>query len=104
MVGPTGSGKTALSIRLARHYGVPILSTDSRQFYRGLPCGRTGRVRHPKAAPSDTVSRRAEVRGVFIGGLRAGFLRLLLRGADDDLENFAAGRSGRFRGPFCGGL
>lgn len=39
VVGPTGSGKTALSIRLARHYGVPILSTDSRQFYRGIPIG-----------------------------------------------------------------
>ncbi len=39
VVGPTGSGKTDLSIRLARHYGAPILSTDSRQFYRGLAIG-----------------------------------------------------------------
>lgn len=36
IVGPTGSGKTYLSIRLARHYGIPILSTDSRQLYRGM--------------------------------------------------------------------
>lgn len=39
LVGPTGAGKTDLSIRIARHYGAPILSTDSRQFYRGLPIG-----------------------------------------------------------------
>lgn len=39
IVGPTGSGKTDLSIRLARHYRVPILSTDSRQVYRGMPIG-----------------------------------------------------------------
>lgn len=39
LVGPTGSGKTDLSIRLARHYGAPILSTDSRQFYRGMAIG-----------------------------------------------------------------
>ena len=39
IVGPTGSGKTDLSIRLAQHYGAPILSTDSRQFYRGMPIG-----------------------------------------------------------------
>ncbi len=39
IVGPTGSGKTDLSIRLARHYGAPILSTDSRQCYRGMPIG-----------------------------------------------------------------
>lgn len=39
VVGPTASGKTDLSIALARHYNAPILSTDSRQVYRGLPIG-----------------------------------------------------------------
>lgn len=39
IVGPTGSGKTDLSIRIALHYGAPILSTDSRQMYRGMPVG-----------------------------------------------------------------
>lgn len=39
IVGPTGCGKTALSIRLAEHFAAPILSTDSRQFYRGLAIG-----------------------------------------------------------------
>ena len=39
IVGPTGSGKTDLSIRLALHYRAPILSTDSRQVYRGMPIG-----------------------------------------------------------------
>lgn len=39
IVGPTGSGKTALAVTLARHFFTPIISTDSRQFYRGLPIG-----------------------------------------------------------------
>ena len=39
IVGPTGCGKTDLSIRLAEHYRAPIISTDSRQFYQGLPIG-----------------------------------------------------------------
>lgn len=39
IVGPTGCGKTALSIRLAEHFRAPIISTDSRQFYRGLAIG-----------------------------------------------------------------
>ena len=39
IVGPTGSGKTDLSIRVAEHYACPIISTDSRQFYRGIPIG-----------------------------------------------------------------
>ena len=39
IVGPTGSGKTDLSIGVAQHYACPIISTDSRQFYRGIPIG-----------------------------------------------------------------
>lgn len=39
VVGPTGSGKTKLSIDLARHFCAPIISTDSRQLYRGMPIG-----------------------------------------------------------------
>lgn len=40
VVGPTGSGKTDLSIRLALNYDAPILSTDSRQVYRGCLSAR----------------------------------------------------------------
>lgn len=39
IVGPTGSGKTDLSITVAEHFAAPIISTDSRQFYRGIPIG-----------------------------------------------------------------
>jgi len=37
--GPTASGKTTLSIELAKHFGAPILSADSRQFYREMSIG-----------------------------------------------------------------
>lgn len=52
IVGPTGSGKTDLSIRLALHYAAPILSTDSRQVYRGMPIGT--------AQPSDEQRQAVE--------------------------------------------
>ena len=39
IAGATGSGKTDLSINIALHYRAPIISTDSRQFYRGIPIG-----------------------------------------------------------------
>ena len=39
IVGPTGSGKTDLSITVAEYFHAPIISTDSRQFYRGIPIG-----------------------------------------------------------------
>ncbi len=37
--GPTASGKTALSIALAKHFSTVILSADSRQFYKELSIG-----------------------------------------------------------------
>ncbi|MFK7936316.1 MAG: tRNA (adenosine(37)-N6)-dimethylallyltransferase MiaA [Saprospiraceae bacterium] len=37
--GPTASGKTELSLRLAEHFQTEILSCDSRQFYREMSIG-----------------------------------------------------------------
>lgn len=39
IVGPTGIGKTNLSIALAKHFGCNILSCDSRQFYKEMKIG-----------------------------------------------------------------
>lgn len=39
VAGPTAVGKTALSIQLAEHFHCPILSFDSRQFYKEMEIG-----------------------------------------------------------------
>lgn len=39
LLGPTGVGKTKLSIELAKHFKAPIISSDSRQFYREMRIG-----------------------------------------------------------------
>jgi tRNA dimethylallyltransferase len=39
IMGPTGSGKTDLALRLAEHYPVEIVSVDSAMVYRGLDIG-----------------------------------------------------------------
>lgn len=39
LVGPTGVGKTELSLSIAEKYNSSIISADSRQFYRGLEIG-----------------------------------------------------------------
>ena len=57
ILGPTGVGKTELSLRLAEEYGCPIVSADSRQIYRDLPIGT--------AAP--TPEEQARVKHYFIG-------------------------------------
>ena len=39
ILGPTGVGKTDLSIEIANHLKSPIISADSRQIYKGLTIG-----------------------------------------------------------------
>ncbi len=39
LLGPTGVGKTDLSVTLAYRFNAPILSSDSRQFYREMRIG-----------------------------------------------------------------
>lgn len=39
LVGPTASGKTAISIEVARRLEVEVVSMDSRQVYRGMDIG-----------------------------------------------------------------
>ena len=57
ILGPTGVGKTELSLRVAAHYGSPIVSCDSRQLFREIPIGT--------AAP--TAEEQARVKHYFIG-------------------------------------
>ena len=39
ITGATAVGKTELTVQLAKHYGLSILSSDSRQFYREMSIG-----------------------------------------------------------------
>ena len=50
IVGPTASGKTELSLRLATHLDGEIISADSMQVYKGLTIGtaKVDHVRHPQ--------------------------------------------------------
>ncbi len=52
VVGPTAIGKTTLSIDLANYYNCPILSFDSRQFYKEMNIGT--------AKPSEEELKSAE--------------------------------------------
>ena len=59
LLGPTGVGKTELSLRLASHVGSPIISADSRQLYKELVIGT--------AAP--TAEQLARIKHYFVGTL-----------------------------------
>ena len=57
LLGPTGVGKTELSLRLATYFGSPIINADSRQLYTDIPIGT--------AAP--TLEERERVEHYFVG-------------------------------------
>jgi len=50
-MGPTASGKTALSLELAKQLNAEIISADSRQIYFGLNIGTDKIVARKKVAP-----------------------------------------------------
>ena len=60
LIGPTGVGKTELSLKIAEKYHTPILSSDSRQLYADLKIGT--------AAP--TPDQLARVPHYFVGTLK----------------------------------
>ncbi|OIQ16874.1 MAG: tRNA (adenosine(37)-N6)-dimethylallyltransferase MiaA [Flavobacterium sp. MedPE-SWcel] len=39
VVGPTAIGKTAMAIEIAKHFNCPIISADSRQFFKEMSIG-----------------------------------------------------------------
>ncbi len=59
IIGPTGIGKTDLSIELAERYNTEIISCDSRQFYKEIPIGT--------AAP--TAEEIHKIKHHFIGNI-----------------------------------
>lgn len=59
LIGPTGVGKTELSLSLVEFLHTPIINADSRQLFRDLPIGT--------AAPTEAQQQR--VRHYFVGTL-----------------------------------
>lgn len=59
ILGPTGVGKTELSLRIAEWLSSPIINADSRQIYRDLPIGT--------AAP--TAQQLQRIHHYFVGTL-----------------------------------
>ena len=80
IVGPTGVGKSALAMRLAREFGGEIIGADSRQVFRHMSIGT--------AKPSD--ADRAEIPHHLVDFIEPDerySLALFLRGAKESIHN-----------------
>ena len=105
LLGPTGVGKTALSINLAEYFNASIISADSRQFFKGLEIGT--------AAP--TAEEMSRVRHHLVGMLdvtdyysASEFEQNALLIIDDELESqdiiIASGGSMMYIDALCHGI
>ena len=105
VVGPTGSGKSALAVKLATHLNAPIISTDSRQVYRGMPIGTAQPTADEQAAAKHYFIADREVEDDFnCGKYEEEALALLDELFAESEYVVAVGGSGLYVQALCEGM
>ena len=69
LLGPTAVGKTAYSLSLARQYGSPIISCDSRQIYREMRIGTAVPTQEQLSAVPHYFIQTRSVREYYTAGI-----------------------------------
>lgn len=78
IVGPTAIGKTSLSIALAKKFKAPILSCDSRQFYKEMAIGTAVPTPEEQAqAPHHFIQNRSVFEDYNVGQFERDALKTL---------------------------
>ena len=103
--GPTGSGKSALAVEIAKHFGAPIISTDSRQVYRGMAIGTAQPTTEELAAVKHYFIADREVEDDFnCGRYEVEALALLEKLFTEYEYVVAVGGSGLYIQALCSGM
>lgn len=78
IAGPTAIGKTALAIKIARHFNTEILSADSRQFFKEMSIGTAKPTNEElKAATHHFINSHSIQEQVSVGSYEKEALELL---------------------------
>ncbi|MBN2614889.1 MAG: tRNA (adenosine(37)-N6)-dimethylallyltransferase MiaA [Bacteroidales bacterium] len=105
IAGPTASGKTALTIRLAQAFHTEIISADSRQFYKEIPIGTAApTVEEQTLVPHHFVGNRSIFDDYNIALYEKEVLALLEEKFKDHNVVFMTGGSGLYIDAVCKGI
>ncbi|MBL7780531.1 MAG: tRNA (adenosine(37)-N6)-dimethylallyltransferase MiaA [Saprospiraceae bacterium] len=103
--GATATGKTALAIRLAQHFGTEILSADSRQFYREMSIGTAKPTPAELAqAPHHFIDSLSVTQDFSVGDFERAALNTLQGIYQEKDVAILVGGSGLFLQAVCDGL
>jgi len=105
IVGPTASGKTALSIKLAQAFDTEIISADSRQFYKEMNIGTA--VPEPEelaAAKHHFIQHKSIFDTYNVGDFEQDFLQLSRELFQKKDRLILVGGSGLYIDAACRGL
>ncbi len=105
IVGPTGSGKSEAAVRMAARLGAPIISTDSRQVYRGMRIGTAQPTEEQlRAVPHYFIADREPSERFTCADFEREALELLDELFKKHSRVIAVGGSGLYVDALCGGL
>ncbi|MDX2071931.1 MAG: tRNA (adenosine(37)-N6)-dimethylallyltransferase MiaA [Haliscomenobacter sp.] len=103
--GPTGSGKTAMAIRLAQFFHTEILSADSRQFFREMSIGTAkASPEELQAVPHHFINSLSVEQAYSVGDFERDALALLARLYQEHQVVILAGGSNLYIKALCEGL
>lgn len=103
--GATGSGKTALAIRLAQYFHTEVLSADSRQFFREMSIGTAkASPEELQMVPHHFINSLSVEQSYSVGDFERDALALLARLYQEHQFVILAGGSSLYIKALCEGL
>jgi tRNA dimethylallyltransferase len=105
LLGPTGVGKTELSIEIAKHYKCEIISADSRQFFREMTIGTAVPGEEQLNIIKHHFIRFLSVKDYYSSSLfEKDVLELLSRLFSENMVSLMSGGSGLYIDAVCNGI
>ena len=105
LTGPTAVGKTTLSIELAQALNCPILSCDSRQFYKEMNIGTAKPSPEELAAAKHYFINNKSIKDLYtVGDYEKEAIEILKKIYSSHSEAILCGGSGLFIKALCEGL